>query len=218
MQVKLLRVLQEKTFERVGGNRSIDVDVKIITATNQNIREKIISGDFRVELFYRLNVVPIHIPPLRERIEDIPLLVKHFIGRFHEDLNKNIQRISARAMGQLMRHPWPGNVRELENVLERAFVTTDGDTIDNFVFSHEIPDGITNLPVHDVDISIPFTVARSMVVRQFEKSFLSKALRQYNGNVSRTAKKIGINQRTLWRKIKQYGLDTNSGKQRLRTQ
>ena len=128
MQVKFLRVLQEKSFERVGGNRPIDIDVRIISATNQNINEKIQSNEFRVELFYRLNVVPIHIPPLRERIGDIPLLVKHFMSIFnHKDFNEAPQ-LSPNAMQKLMQYSWPGNIRELENVLERALVINEGDT------------------------------------------------------------------------------------------
>jgi DNA-binding NtrC family response regulator len=207
MQVKLLRVLQEKKVERVGGNQPIDVDVRLISATNRDIKEKITHGHFRIELFYRLNVVPIHIPPLRERIEDIPLLVKHFMQIFNKNLKKNIKHISVRAMDQLMKHHWPGNVRELENVLERAFVTTDGDTIDTMIFSTDTQDTSTVGSLYSVDIDIPFSVARSVVVNRFEKAYLFEALKRYNGNVSKAAKETGVNPRTLWRKINAYGLD-----------
>lgn len=207
MQVKLLRVLQEKKLERVGGNQSIDVDVRLISATNRDIKEKITSGDFRIELFYRLNVVPIHIPPLRERIEDIPLLVKHFIRIFNKNLNKNIRHISVRAMEQLMQHPWPGNVRELENVLERAFVTTDGDTIGVVIFSLDNQGTEMGGSLHNMNIDIPFSAARSIVVNRFEKAYLFEALKRYNGNVSKAAKETGVNPRTFWRKINSYGLD-----------
>jgi DNA-binding NtrC family response regulator len=207
MQVKLLRILQEKRFERVGGNYPIDVDVRVISATNQDLREKIRRKEFRIELFYRLNVVPIRIPPLRERIEDIPLLVKHFIQVFNQRLNKNIQHISTEAMSQLMQHHWPGNVRELENVLERAFVTTDGDTIDHIMFSQYIQNHSEGASLDMVDIDIPFMVGKSMLVKRFEKAYLYEALKQYRGNVSQTAKKTGINPRTLWRKIQAYGLN-----------
>ena len=207
MQVKLLRVLQENKMERVGGNESIDVDVRLLSATNQDIKEKVESGEFRVELFYRLNVVPIHIPPLRERIEDIPLLIEHFMGIFNKRLNKQIGHISIKAMEQLMKYHWPGNVRELENVLERAFVTTEGDTIDNVIFSLNSP----NIPLrespHNVDVDIPFFSARSIVVSRFEKAYLFEALKRYKGNVSKAAKAAGMTQRTLWRKINAYGLD-----------
>lgn len=207
MQVKLLRVLQENKLERVGGNEPIPVNVRLVSATNQDIRQKVESKEFRLELFYRLNVVPIHIPPLRERIEDIPLLVKHFIGIFNKRLNREIRHISVKAMEQLMKYHWPGNVRELENVLERAFVTTEGDTIENVIFSLSSP----NLPFkdspHNVDVDIPFFSARSIVVSRFEKAYLFEALKRYQGNVSRAAKGMGINQRTLWRKINDYGFD-----------
>ena len=207
MQVKLLRVLQEKKLERVGGNQPIDVDVRIISATNQDIKEKIQSGDFRIELFYRLNVVPIPIPPLRERIEDIPLLVTHFINKFSKDLGNRSLKITTQAMSQLMQHTWPGNVRELENVMERAFVTTDGETIDTIIFSHDIQHSEAFNALPGADIDIPFKVARAMVEKRFEKTYLLEALKRYGGNVSKTAQKTGINPRTLWRKIKTHELD-----------
>jgi DNA-binding NtrC family response regulator len=207
MQVKLLRVLQEKQLERVGGNQPIDVDVRIISATNQDIKAKINNGEFRIDLFYRLNVVHIHIPPLRERIEDIPLLVNHFMRQFNTTFDSNILKITSGAMSQLMQHTWPGNVRELENVLERAFVTTDGDTIDTIM----IPQGIQQVETSDTlpaaDIDIPFKVARSMVEKRFEKSYIRAALKRFDGNVSRAAKETGINPRTLWRKIKEHDLE-----------
>ncbi|UCF92233.1 MAG: sigma-54-dependent Fis family transcriptional regulator [Desulfobacterales bacterium] len=207
LQMKLLRVIQEKRLERVGGNDPIAVDVRLISATNQDIKEKIRSGEFRIELFYRLNVVPIHIPPLRERIEDIPLLVNHFIRILNKNLKRNIRRVSTRAMSQLMHYHWPGNVRELENILERAFVTTDDDIIESVIFSSEIQDVRPDAPLFTVDIGIPFKVARSMVEKRFEKAYLMEALKHHEGNVSKTAKETGINPRTLWRKMKEYEID-----------
>ncbi len=209
MQVDLLRVLQEKKFERVGGNRSIDLDVKVISATNQDIHEKIKRGEYRVELFYRLNVVPIHIPPLRERIEDIPLLVKHFIPILNRNFNQNIKALSTQAMARLMQHVWPGNVRELENVLERAFVVTEGDTIDTLHFSGAMTGATVGESPYSVNIDIPFKVARSMVEKRFEKAYIFESLKRYEGNVTQTAHFTGINTRTLWRKIKEFELDTS---------
>jgi len=209
MQVQLLRVLQEKKFERVGGNRSIDLDVKVISATNQDIDAKIKRGEYRVELFYRLNVVPIHIPPLRERIEDIPLLVKHFIPILNKNFNQNIKAITGQVMALLMQHTWPGNVRELENVLERAFVTTEGDTIDAIHFSSTMTGATVVDSPNSVNIDIPFKVARCMVERRFEKAYIFESLKRYEGNVTKTAQVTGINVRTLWRKIKEYELDTD---------
>jgi DNA-binding NtrC family response regulator len=207
MQVKLLRVLQEKQLERVGANQPIDVDVRIISATNQDIKDKINRGEFRIDLFYRLNVVHIHIPPLRERIEDIPLLVNHFLRQFNKTFDSNILKLTSGALGQLMQHAWPGNVRELENVLERAFVTTDGDTIDTIMIPHGIQQGEPSNTLPAADIDIPFKVARSMVEKRFEKSYIRAALERYDGNVSRAAKETGINPRTLWRKIKAHELE-----------
>ena len=208
LQVKLLRITQEKKLERVGGNLPIDVDVRIISATNQDIEKKIKSGEFRLELFFRLNVVPIHIPPLRERIDDIPFLVNHFICIFNKKFNKKIREISTHAMSRLMQHNWPGNVRELENVLERAFVTTDDDIIDNIIFSHDIKE-ISNHATssYPVNTDIPFKVARAMVEKRFEKRYIQEALKRYGGNVSLAAKKTGINPRTLWRKLKEHSID-----------
>ena len=165
MQVKLLRALQERKVERVGGTHPIEVDVRVISATNQKIREKINSHEFRIDLFYRLNVIPIHVPPLRERPEDIPLLVEHFIKRHNESLNRKVEevtprafkklldcgcpittthcpRVTPRALKQLMDYHWPGNVRELENVVERAYITCDSHVIDQFT----IPQDSENLP------------------------------------------------------------------------
>ncbi len=207
MQVKLLRVLQEGTFERVGGNQPIRVDVRIISATNQDLDGRVKRNDFRIELFYRLNVVPIHIPPLRERIEDIPLLVKYFIQGLNKAFNKNIQHITPRALKQLMQHDWPGNVRELENVLERAFVTTEDDTIDQVIFSCGPGRGLAGNSGETLDTEIPFHVAKSLLVNRFEKAYIHEALNRNQGNVSATAKRTGISSRTLWRKIRAYGLN-----------
>ena len=130
LQVKLLRVIQEKTIERVGGNRPVRVDMRIICATNRNLQQLTAGGQFREDLFYRLNVFPIHMPPLRERMLDIPLLCDHFIGRFNQSTGKQVKGISREAMRLLMNHPWPGNIRELQNAMEYAFVLVDGQVIE----------------------------------------------------------------------------------------
>ena len=207
MQVKLLRVLQEKSFERVGGNRPIDIDVRIISATNQNIAAKMDSGDFRIELFYRLNVVPINIPPLRKRQEDIPLLVKHFMALYNKEAQKQIRSISPHTLNQLMRHHWPGNVRELENVLERACVTAAGDSIDSVIFSQDVHATAAPAQPWNINVDIPFKIAQAGVIQEFEKAYIFEALKRHNGNVTQAAHETGINSRTLWRKIKSYDLD-----------
>ena len=208
LQVKLLRVTQEKKIERVGGNQEIDVDVRIISATNQPIKEKISRGEFRLELYFRLNVVPIHIPPLRERIDDLPLLVNHFIDVFNRKFGKKLTGVTTRAMSRILQYDWPGNVRELENVLERAFVTTEGDVIDTIITSHDIRQtALQEATPHPVDVEIPFKVARTMVEKRFEKAYLREALKRFGGNVSETARMTGINPRTIWRKIKEYEIE-----------
>jgi DNA-binding NtrC family response regulator len=205
LQVKLLRATQERKIERVGGNQEIDVDVRIISATNQPIKEKISRGEFRLELYFRLNVVPIHIPPLRERIDDLPLLVNYFIRVFNRKFGKNITGVTTQAMSRIMQYNWPGNVRELENVLERAFVITEGDIIDTIILSHDINQtAIQEVAPHPVNVEIPFKVARAMVEKRFEKAYLQEALNRFGGNVSETARMTGINPRTIWRKMKEY--------------
>ncbi|MBI5444512.1 MAG: sigma-54-dependent Fis family transcriptional regulator [Deltaproteobacteria bacterium] len=206
MQVKLLRVLQERVFERVGSNEPISSDVRIISATNQNLEEKIEARQFRTDLFYRLNTVPIHIPPLRERKDDIPLLVEHFMEVFNKALGKNIHKISSRAMNQLMTYDWPGNVRELENVIERQFVTVEGDSVEEIILPGSGGAVTAAEPLEGMGVGLPFEVARSMILRRFEKTYLSDALQRHRGNVAEAAKGTGINQRTLWRKLKEYGL------------
>ncbi len=213
MQVKFLRVLQEKYFERVGGNHPIKMDVRIIAATNQNITEKIQNNDFRVELFYRLNVVPIHIPPLRERIEDIPLLVNHCMSKFNDTDSAKALQLTPGAMRKLMQYSWPGNVRELENVLERALVISEGDAIDTILFSQEAPTEKTTEFPYNVNTEIPFKIASSMVSQRFEKAYLIEALKRFDGNVTQAAQQTGINPRTLWRKIKAYNLHSNRSDQ-----
>lgn len=211
MQIKLLRALQEKKIERVGGNDSVAVDVRVISATNQNLKEKISRHEFRLDLFYRLNVIHIHIPPLRERLEDIPLLARHFINKLNRNLGRNIKGISSRAMKQLLEYEWPGNIRELENVLERACITCDGDVIDQLVF----PQMVQNTSPGNqeaIDLDVPFDLAKHMVIQRFEKHYLWEALKRCHGNVSETAKKTGINRRTLWRKVREHDLDRISFK------
>jgi len=213
MQVKLLRALQERKVERVGGTHPIDVDVRVISATNQKIKSKINNHEFRIDLFYRLNVIPIHVPPLRERPEDIPLLVEHFINRHNESLNRRIEGVTPRALKQLMDFAWPGNVRELENVVERAYITCNSHVIDQFtipVDTENLPSFHTAAALEVVNTDVPFSVARSRILKNFERTYLTEALKRCEGNVSQTAQKTGINQRTLWRKLKEYRLDRMS--------
>lgn len=212
MQIELLRVLQEHKFERVGGNDSIDLDVRIISATNQDITQKLKNNEFRLELYYRLNVMPIHIPPLRERPEDIPLLVEHFIETFNKKFNMQVKGISSHALGKLLQHHWPGNVRELENVLERAFITAQDEILEEII----IPDGsarsTASLVDEFVDPDLPYSAAKSLLLQKFERSYFLKALKQCGYNVCAAAKKTGVSPRTLWRKINSYDLKASGSR------
>ena len=236
MQVKLLRVLQEKKVERVGGNDLIDVDVRIVAATNQNLKEKISVHNFRLDLFYRLNVLSIHVPPLRERGEDIPLLAYSFLDRLNQVRRcdekeiaasavcascgkrprycrcREDKRIAPLAMRQLMDYNWPGNVRELENVIERAYITTDGPIIERFDFPQADGSPVV-FPEDPVWMGMPFSMARAKVLEQFERTFLVEALRRCGGNITRTAEMMEVNPRTLWRKMNEFSIDKRDFKQ-----
>lgn len=212
MQIELLRVLQELKFERVGGNESLDLDVRIISATNQDITQKLQKNEFRPELYYRLNVMPIHIPPLRERLEDIPLLVEHFITIFNKKFDMQVKNISSQALEKLLQYQWPGNVRELENVLERSFISTHQDILEEVI----IPDFLASsqtLMIDDViDPDLPYSTAKSLLLQNFEQSYFLSALEQCGYNVSAAAKKTGVSARTLWRKINAYDLKQSTPK------
>ncbi len=190
-QVKLLRVLQEKIYEPLGGTESIEADVRIITATNRDLDAMVKSGEFRQDLFYRINIVKLRIPPLRERREDIPLLLDHFIGRFNRLRNRNITGASAEVMAILMEHDFPGNVRELENIIEHAFILCRKGSIQvGHLPDHLRPDE------HDVSVAGPNNL------QEIEARFLIEALRRNGWNRTRTAREMGIHKTTLWRKIK----------------
>jgi len=205
-QVKTLRVLQEKAFDRLGGTDKLKVDVRIISSTNKNIEKSIKDGTFREDLFYRISVFPIVMPPLRERKDDIPLIVAHFLKMYSKKAKKEIHNISREAINILMEYNWPGNVRELENVIERSIVLTKGDQID----SSDIPQalrnfyekGIGNTEYTAGDISPG--IIRSL--REEERLILQRAFDILGGNISRVAKELEISRRTLYRKIKEFGL------------
>lgn len=204
MQMKLLRVLQEKSIERVGGNKTIPVDVRILSATNKDLQEEISKKNFRLDLYYRLNVVPIRVPPLRERIEDIPLLVDYFMKKHSRETGRENVTISTRGMETLMNYHWPGNVRELENVLERAFILQRSDLIGDFPSLRE-PSGEVSQHINlEVQVQLPFKTARSQVLREYEKAYLIQSLRENRGSLTRSSKSSRIALRTLWRKMKEY--------------
>jgi two-component system response regulator AtoC len=206
MQTKLLRVLQERKIERVGSSLPIKVDIRIICATNKDLQRQVEQQKFRDDLFYRLNVINIHMPPLRDRKEDIPALVEHFLAKHRYSATAQPAAISEEALKRLMEYEWPGNVRELENVVERAVVLSRGQIIT----SRELPFGDHEAGEHEEEGGDEVSVEKSFFkksVAQFEKDLIMKALRDANGNRSKAAEMLGIYRRLLYAKIKEYGLE-----------
>ena len=201
MQVKLLRVLQERELTRVGGEQVISVDVRMVVATNQDLAQMVKEGTFREDLYYRLNVVELKTPPLRERREDIPLLAAHFLKRFAEKNRKSVERFTPRAMDLLIRHAWPGNVRELMNTIERAVVLAPADCLDEDDFSVLTPDTQENGPTAD-GAGVPSDVP----LEQIEREAIVSTLASAKGNKSEAARRLGITRKTLREKLKRYGL------------
>lgn len=204
IQVKLLRFLGEKTFERVGSNKTIRADVRLITATNKNLWELVKKGEFREDLFYRLRVVEITLPPLRERKMDIPLLVNHFIKEFASKNGKIITGISDEALTILLNYHWPGNVRELRTAIEHAVVFCKGDTIT----ARDLPLFVRQ-PETMISITQPTALQqlqKPMTIKELEKQLIINALKEFNGNRTLAAKRIGISRRTLHRKLNEYGI------------
>lgn len=200
MQIKILRVLQEKEFERLGGTKVIKVDVRIIAATNQDLESKMQDKSFREDLFYRLNVFPIVIPPLRERTDDIPLLITHFLEYYAREMNQPAKKISDGAMQKLNDYPWPGNVRELQNVVQRAIVLTAGNTIDD--------EALLMTGVHHAE---PAAGSGSLkdAVDEFKKSYIMQVLAQCNNNQRQASKILKIQPTYLSRLLHQYRLRDN---------
>ncbi|NWG02558.1 MAG: sigma-54-dependent Fis family transcriptional regulator [Syntrophaceae bacterium] len=203
LQVKLLRVLQEGEIRRIGESKSIKVDVRIVVATVKDLTKEVNEGRFREDLFYRLNVLPIHIPPLRERKEDIPLLIQHFINKYNQSMNKNVKGIDHKALEALMDHKWYGNVRELENTIERAIVLAEQDNIEleNLPIEiHEVKEEPPLEPMTDEEYSI------KKASKTMEINLIKKALRKTKGNHTHAAKLLEISHRALLYKIKEYGI------------
>ena len=216
MQVKLLRALQESEFERVGGIKTIRVDVRLITATNRDLKALIADGRFREDLYYRLNVVPMALPPLRDRKEDIPLLVQHFIEKYDRRLGKRVEGIEDDALQLLLSYSWPGNIRELENLMERSVLFADGPLI----LASSLPDSLRErapgpqAPIAAVGplgaIAAPSGASMKEIVRhaqaELEKELITRALEETGGNVTRAAKRLQISRKSLQVKMKELGL------------
>lgn len=213
LQVKLLRFLQERTFERVGGLKTIEVDVRVIAATNKDLWKAVQEGTFREDLFYRLNVVPIHIPPLRERKEDIPLLVEHFLTKHAMSLNdESRKRVTPEVIECFMEYSWPGNVRELENIIRRLIILSEGEEItvddlpDRFQKSKKSKSSdihLITLPEEGIELK--------KFLENIERSFIQQALEKTNGVKNKAAKLLGLNRTTLIEKMKKLGMDLSYG-------
>ncbi|MBN1633349.1 MAG: sigma 54-interacting transcriptional regulator [Ignavibacteria bacterium] len=200
VQTKLLRVIETREYERVGGNDILKLDARIIVATNKNLNEEIKSGKFREDLFYRINVINIHLPPLRERLDDLPLLVNSFITKYNHIFNKSIKHFSTAAYDKLLHYDYRGNIRELENIVEHCFILCDSDIIE----PEHLPERIRGFekPVTDEN-----NINSREVFREKEKEIIINLLRKNNGSRSKTADELGINPSTLWRKMKKLGID-----------
>ena len=200
VQVKLLRVLQEREFERLGGTKTIEVDVRIIAATNQDLRAALEQGAFREDLYYRLNVVPINLPPLRERKEDVEALAEHFLERFAESTGGRVRSISPGTVEKLRSYHWPGNVRELENIIQRAMVLAPGEAVEA---DDVILDGQSKQSSAETDVFLP----DGMTLEQFEQQLIREAMRRADNNKSQAARLLGLTRNALRYRLTQMGLD-----------
>jgi len=206
MQVKLLRALQERQVDPVGGLRPVAIDVRLVAATNIDLARAVDEGRFRRDLFYRLNVIPVRLPALRERVDDIPLLVEHFLRRFNQRLATSVQRVDPAAMAVLLEHDWPGNIRELENLMERLVLLADGDTIGVI----DLPDlrGAPEIGADDHDDLDGLGLKEYVRVHtaKLERQRIRRVLSAEEGNVTRAARRLGISRKSLQTKMKDYGL------------
>ncbi|MEE8556429.1 MAG: sigma-54 dependent transcriptional regulator, partial [Myxococcota bacterium] len=204
-QAKVLRVSQERSFERVGGTRPIQVDVRLVAATHRDLEKEVQEGRFREDLYYRLRVVEIVLPALRERAEDIPLLTDRFLDQVAERLGRERKRMGEAALAALVRFPWPGNVRELKNVVEQAAVLSTGASIEeqDLRLDPAVGRGPALIGTNE---SVPFRDAKQSAVEAFEREYLLRALRENGGNISRTAEAIGMVRQSLQQKIRELGL------------
>jgi len=199
-QVKLLRVLQEKRFQPLGSSRVVNVNVRIIAATNRNLEQDIMADRFRADLFYRLNVFPIYLPPLRDRGSDVILLADHFVLKYSKEMGKNVKRISTPAIESFLSYKWPGNVRELENCVERAVLLTKTDTIDCV---HLPP----SLQLRDTELGKRERSKLSSVVEAQERALIIEALEETGGNQTKAAKMLGTTKRVIQYKISKMGIN-----------
>ena len=208
MQVKLLRVLQEREVERLGANRKVKIDMRVIAATNVDLSLCLARGTLREDFYYRINVIPVQLPPLRERLEDLPLLVEHILSRHAVAIERKIRQVAPKVLDQMLAYHWPGNIRELENILERAIVKSRGDVIENV----DLPAP----PQRILDLWYAGNGAREISLKQWlsnsEKDYLRSLLIKYKGSISSTAKEAKVDNKTLYRKMRRHGLHKESFK------
>lgn len=210
LQVKLLRVLQEKQFEPVGSNKTLKVDVRVVLASNENLAKAVQAGKFRQDLFYRVNVVTLQLPPLRDRLSDIPLLADHFLKHYRGELKKDVNAFTDACLQTLQRYNWPGNVRELENVVERAVVLTRRRHIDTDDLPEHLLELVSTAPAAAEGVYRPTSLKKAL--EEPERLIIEQALRSNNWNRQLTAQILEINRTTLYKKMKRYGLEEDPAK------
>jgi transcriptional regulator with GAF, ATPase, and Fis domain len=203
MQMKLLRVLQERQFERVGGTRTLETDVRIIAATNENLEEAVAEGRFREDLYYRINVIPIPLPPLRQRKEDIPLLARHFVQKHG---HRRVRDISEEAIQTLMSYDWPGNVRELENIIERSIILERESQLVTIDLPNKMRRKSGANGLLDFNEDLPLEQVREQAIDQVEKEYLKRVLARYHGSIKRVAEHTGLTTRSIHGKMKKFDL------------
>ncbi len=216
LQTRLLRVLQEGEFSRVGDNKTIKVQVRIIAATNRNLEQAVKQGHFREDLYYRLNVINIKVPPLRKRFEDVPLLVDHFIKQFNERFDKNIEGISPEALAVFSRYEWPGNIRELENLMERIIIFCEEsvirpkhlqDPIKALADTGDGGDDLFNLETRS------YKDAKNIIVKRFNRDYFKSLLLKCEGNISEAARRSGIDRSSFYRLLKKYDIPVSESEE-----
>src|SRR5439155_20938288 len=207
-QGKILRVLTDQSYTRVGGQRPVKVDVRVLSATSRNLQDEIAARQFREDLFYRLNVVPVKLPPLRERLEDIPELVSHFLARFSSERRMAAPAITEEAMAALQAHEWPGNVRQLRNIIERTLILAPGDRVARIEVDLLPPEVLDNQsPVSGGNAAMAIMGSPLREAREpFDREYLKIQIRRFSGNISRTASFIGMERSALHRKLKALGI------------
>ena len=214
LQTKLLRVLQEKEIERVGGNRPIPVDVRVIAATNRNLSEMMKTGAFREDLYYRLNVFPLQLPPLRDRMDDMPILIEHFLQKHATLSNGTARRLSPAATAMMMGHDWRGNIRELENVIRRAIIQTEGEIIQAVDLPATAPGDVRPyVPRSAESGEIPFKEYIKKITYDAESKYLVDMLERHQGNIKVIAELMDVDRKTIYRKIEEFGIDVTKYRQ-----